>query len=159
MVCFCVLKLQSKFGGYLFCFYYSVGLVDVCYFCFRDSVSWLERKKVLKRPSLWVEYEVCVKYLGVSKNKGTPKGETNGKPYWNGWFGGTPIFGNIHLLKPVTSLLEWLSLFFFSNGRGWRVERIAERMLQGVGTNTAYLKMLLLNWDDSGMIRSFWYFC
>ena len=24
-------------------------------------------------------------------------GENNGKPYQNGWFGGTPIFGNIHI--------------------------------------------------------------
>ena len=23
----------------------------------------------------------------------------NGKPYWNGWFGGTTIFGNIHTFK------------------------------------------------------------
>ena len=35
---------------------------------------------------------------GISKNSGTPKmdGENNGKPYWNGWFGGTTIFGNTH---------------------------------------------------------------
>ena len=39
-------------------------------------------------------------YLGVSKNRGvSPKmdGENNGKPYSNGWFGGTTIFGHIHL--------------------------------------------------------------
>ena len=24
-------------------------------------------------------------------------GENNGKPYWNGWFGGTTIFGNTHM--------------------------------------------------------------
>ena len=37
-------------------------------------------------------------YMGVSKNRGTPKGMVyNGKPYWNGWFGGTTIFGNIHI--------------------------------------------------------------
>ena len=24
-------------------------------------------------------------------------GENNGKPYQNGWFGGTPIFGNSHI--------------------------------------------------------------
>ena len=36
--------------------------------------------------------------LGVSKNRGTPKWMVyNGKPYWNGWFGGTTIFGNTHL--------------------------------------------------------------
>ena len=38
-------------------------------------------------------------HMGVSKNMGTPKWMVyNGKPYHNGWFGGTPIFGNIHML-------------------------------------------------------------
>ena len=37
-------------------------------------------------------------YMGVSKNKGTPKWMVyNGKPYYNGWFGGTTIFGNTHI--------------------------------------------------------------
>ena len=38
-------------------------------------------------------------YMGVSKNRGTPKWMVynNGKSYWNGWFGGTPIFGNTHI--------------------------------------------------------------
>ena len=32
------------------------------------------------------------------KNKGTLKWMVyNGKSYWNGWFGGTPIFGNTHM--------------------------------------------------------------
>ena len=36
-------------------------------------------------------------HLGVSTIWGTPKWMVyNGKPYKNGWFGGTPIFGNIH---------------------------------------------------------------
>ena len=36
--------------------------------------------------------------MGVSKNRGTPKRMIyNGKPYLNGWFGGTTIFGNIHI--------------------------------------------------------------
>ena len=36
--------------------------------------------------------------VGVSKNKGTPKWMVyNGKPYQNGWFGDTPIFGNTHV--------------------------------------------------------------
>ena len=38
------------------------------------------------------------KYVDVSKNKGTAKWMVyNEKPYWNGWFGGTPIFGNTHV--------------------------------------------------------------
>ena len=37
-------------------------------------------------------------HMGVSKNRGTPKWMVyNGKPFWNGWFGGTTIFGNIHI--------------------------------------------------------------
>ena len=37
--------------------------------------------------------------LDVSKNRGTPKRMVcNGKPYWNGWFWGTIIFGNTHLV-------------------------------------------------------------
>ena len=36
--------------------------------------------------------------MGVSKNNGTQKWMVyNGKPYQNGWFGGTPIFGNTHI--------------------------------------------------------------
>ena len=36
--------------------------------------------------------------MGVSENRGTPKWMVyNGKPYWNGWFGGTTIFGNTHM--------------------------------------------------------------
>ena len=39
-------------------------------------------------------------YMGVSKNMGTPKWMVyNGKPYQNGWFGGTPIFGNTHIIS------------------------------------------------------------
>ena len=36
--------------------------------------------------------------MGVSKNRGTPKWMVyNGKPYENGWFGDTTIFGNTHI--------------------------------------------------------------
>ena len=39
-----------------------------------------------------------MQHMGVSKNRGTRKWMVyNGKPYKNGWFGGTPIFGNIHI--------------------------------------------------------------
>ena len=42
------------------------------------------------------------KYMGVSKNRGTPV--YNGKPYWNGWFGGkTPYFWK----HPYQSLPYW----------------------------------------------------
>ena len=41
--------------------------------------------------------------MGVSKNRGTPKSSisigssTINHPYWNGWFGGSIIFGNTHI--------------------------------------------------------------
>ena len=55
-------------------------------------------------------------YLGVSKNKGTPKwmGENNGKPYFlMDDLGGTPIFGNIHFLLHPS--VPTLSVPFSSN--------------------------------------------
>ena len=37
--------------------------------------------------------------MGVSKNRGAPKWMIyNGNPYWNGWFGGTTIFGSTHMM-------------------------------------------------------------
>ena len=45
--------------------------------------------------------------MGVSKNRDTPKWMVyNGKPYQNGWFGGTIIFGNTHLGKPCDKKAE-----------------------------------------------------
>ncbi len=50
--------------------------------------------------------DLCCVFLygdfGVSKNWGIPKCMVfnfNGKPYKNGWFGGTTIFGNIHMFS------------------------------------------------------------
>ena len=51
---------------------------------------------------------------GVSKNRGTPKWMVyNGKPYQNGWFGDTIIFGNTQTWFGLT---EWHSTPF-SNHR------------------------------------------
>ena len=36
-------------------------------------------------------------------------GENNGKPYEHGWFGGTTIFGNIHIV-----VQELIGLCFFT---------------------------------------------
>ena len=45
-------------------------------------------------------------HVGVSKNRGTPKWMVyNGKPYLNGWFGGTTIFGNIHVSFAISEIL------------------------------------------------------
>ena len=61
-------------------------------------------------------------HMGVSRNRGTPKifkwMVYNGKPYWNGWFGGTTIFGNIHI-NPRDSNHDqtwflWLEVVTFS---------------------------------------------
>ena len=49
---------------------------------------------------VWKRTYVCLKikmYTGVAKNRGTTKWMVyNGKPYWDGWFGGTTILGNPH---------------------------------------------------------------
>ena len=46
------------------------------------------------------------KCLGGSINGGTPKWIVHkGKSHWNGWFGGTPISGNLHL--------EMVELYWF----------------------------------------------
>lgn len=49
MACFLVLKLKSEFGVYLFYVYYSVVLVDVCFFVSGASVSLLKRKNGWKK--------------------------------------------------------------------------------------------------------------
>jgi len=53
---------------------------------------------------------------GVSKHRGTQKWMVyNGKPFWNGWFGGKPtIFGNIYILTTTVSIAcEILRLVVF----------------------------------------------
>ena len=46
-----------------------------------------------------------VTYMDVSKNRDTPKWMVyTGKPYENGWFGGTIIFGNIHIPCSETNI-------------------------------------------------------
>ena len=58
--------------------------------------GWFQPHQKNTRPlGLW-KFFGC--YMGVSKNRGTLKWMVyNGKPYQNGWFGGTTIFGNIHM--------------------------------------------------------------
>ena len=39
------------------------------------------------------------RFMGVSINDGTPKWMVcNEKSFWNGWFGGTPILGNLQMM-------------------------------------------------------------
>ena len=59
--------------------------------------------------------------MGVSKNRGTPKWMVcNGKPYWNGWFGGTTIFGNIHIGKHSKKSIA-VSIVPLIGGIGWGI--------------------------------------
>ena len=55
----------------------------------------------------------CSLCLGVSKNRGTPKWMVKimEKPYENGWFGGTTIFGNPYTFT-VYTLHKWNSNVF-----------------------------------------------
>ena len=60
------------------------------------SEPWTWQMLVLGRV---FDFAWCDCNMGVSQNSGTSKWMVyNGKPYENGWFGGTPIFGNTHIL-------------------------------------------------------------
>ena len=51
---------------------------------------------------MYAIYVYVLDYMGVSKNRGTPKWMVySGKPCSNGWFGGTTISGNIHIVSTV----------------------------------------------------------
>ncbi len=59
------------------------------------------------------------KKIWVFSNSGTPKWMvSNGKPYWNGWFGGTPIFGNTHI-KVINLKMKGIGYSYMTNGVGW----------------------------------------
>ena len=71
------------------------------------------------------------KYMGVSKNKGTPKWMIyNGNPHTNGWFGGTPIFGNPHMVdtKHTNALGCWRWRFwtFFPHEKAGSLYRLSQ---------------------------------
>ena len=68
-----------------------------------------------KWPGAFVSFPYV--YMGVSENSGTPKWMVyNGKPYYNGWFGGTTIFGNIHI---HIYIYIYYAYCFFVFKRGW----------------------------------------
>ena len=51
--------------------------------------------------------------MGVSENSGTRNWMVyNGKPYWNGWFGGTTIFGTPHIVTTCWETKKWLAFDF-----------------------------------------------
>ncbi len=53
-------------------------------------------------------------------------GENNGKPYENGWFGGTIIFGNTHMQFPYkhVSYGKCLPTFTHACGYLWHKEKV-----------------------------------
>ena len=62
------------------------------------------RKFVIPLTSYPLSYQTDI---GVSKNRGTPKWMVYyGKPYEHGWFGGTPVFGNIHMATLMVVILR-----------------------------------------------------
>ena len=91
-------------------FYKQDGILLACYVCWLHessenvfhcliSVASASLRFVFKSllsQEFWGGLDVYC--MGVSTNNGTPKRMVyNGKPYQIGWFGGTTIFGNIHI--------------------------------------------------------------
>ena len=81
------------------------------------------------------------RYIGVSKNSGTPKWMVyNGKPYENGWFGGTTIFGNIHIFyQEKTPMKIWVPMIAHRpHGRSlfWTLLRRLDNFLTSDGAWT-----------------------
>ena len=71
--------------------------------CHRDA-TFLQKRRLQKKATCRFNTDV-----GISKNRDTPKWMVyNGNPYQNGWFGGTIIFGNIHVL-----IVDYIVCFFF----------------------------------------------
>ena len=72
------------------------------------------------------------KYMGVSKNRGTPKWMVyNTKPYWIGWFGGTTISGNIHMIYQVIQSVTQLDPLVGSevtNDLFWDPKKVISRI-------------------------------
>ena len=61
---------------------------------------------------LFLDMQKSNVYMGVSKNRGTPNWMVyNGKPYQNAWFGGTTIFGNIHMSVAPPSSVRFSTAF------------------------------------------------
>ena len=80
---------------YVLCviYVYTYNLA-LCYSIYMSIVIWCLVYKLVN-----VDRQGVVHYMGVSKNRGTPKWMVyNGKPYQNGWFGGTTILGNPHIV-------------------------------------------------------------
>ena len=87
------------------------GCVGGCWIPKKTKDSLHVNQTLNRIPILWLarcSKDVCpfgrrtpeepAEQMGVSKNRGIPKWMVhNGKPYQNGWFGGTPIFGNTQM--------------------------------------------------------------
>ena len=106
-------------------------------------------------------------HMDVSKNRGTLKWMVyNGKPYWNGWFGGTIIFGNTHIVQlrhsPFAGFFCWRvalpTVFGASPYPKWvtlyptNLERKPESDCDGclICKDAFRLKCgMIIRWDDS----------
>ena len=84
--------------------------------------TWYQALQTSERLRKSVIFYTC--YMDVSENRGTPKRMVyNGKPYWNGWFGGTTIFGNTHIIKnilTVSTTLQDLAMSSSKNLSLWK---------------------------------------
>ena len=67
-------------------------------------------------------------------------GENNGKPYENGWFGGTTIFGNIHI-SYMDGMGSEIPLYDTNPNNAWIIRKIPEN----------YPIHLLIGNDSPGM--------
>ena len=77
--------------------------------------------------------------MSISKNRGIPKWMVyNGKPYKNGWFGGTTILGNIHIYThrpPLPSATIQSPRYVWPPSlvlRWWRAARSVSRRPSGI---------------------------
>ena len=82
-----------------------------------------------------------LRYMDVSKNRDTPKWMVyNGKPYENGWFGGTTIFGNTHIFMELLHFrIPEIPQPFWPVPWGWRMKtHPSDRKFSGA--TCAYIK-------------------
>ena len=98
-------------------------------------------------------------YMGVSKNRVTPKWMVyNGKPYENGRFGGTTIFGNTHIYKGSTYMSQCAlrCMYFCTCLYGIPVlQHRCTSQGEGIAT-TEFLQRHRSRLDDSPIVKFAW---
>ena len=90
-------------------------------------------------------------YIGVSKNRDTPKWMVYyEKPYQNGWFGGTLIFGNTHILgknKIIPAQICAFGLLMKLVSKNLGLSRRLAMMLGKKNTQKDSPKWWWISWD------------